>query len=123
MVVRAAMQNQTEGFYVELQNQTTFPRGSDPGYWARTGEPGGPTDAEWDLPTDNFPTVLDELFTAAVSAGVLFGVAGSQGEKGDKGVRGIQGPPGTQGPPGPQGLRGLPGPAPVAGKIVDMVYE
>ena len=123
MVVRAAMQTQTEAFYVELQNQTGSPGGNDPGYWARTGEVGGPTDAEWDLPTANFPTALDELFTAAISAGVLFGTAGPQGEKGDKGDQGVQGIQGVQGPQGTQGEQGLPGPAPVSGKIVDMVFE
>ncbi len=123
MVVRAAMQNQTEGFYVELQNQTTYPQGNDPGYWARTGQPNGPTDAEWDLPTANFPTVLDELFTAAISAGVLFGSPGPQGEKGDDGPQGVSGIRGPVGPQGVQGVQGIQGPDPVSGTISGFVYE
>lgn len=71
VIIRASMQNQNEAYYVWLQGVTTYPIGDDPGYWGRTGESGGPTDAEWDLPTANFPSVLEELVTASISAGAL----------------------------------------------------
>ena len=121
-MIRATMQAQTPEFYVELQALTTYPQGNDPGYWGRTGQPNGPTDAEWDNPTDDFPTVLDELFTAAISATTMSieGPEGPQGPKGDTGDQGIQGPQGIQGVQGPQGERGE---KPVAGRITDLVYE
>ena len=73
IMIRATMQAQNPEFFEWLQTATTYPKGNDPGYWGRTGQPGGPSDAEWDNPTDNFPTVLDELFTAAISVGALHG--------------------------------------------------
>ena len=121
-MIRSTMQAQTPAFYVDLQELTGYPKGNDPGYWGKTGKPGGPTDAEWDNPTDNFPTVLDELFTAAMSATTMSieGPEGPQGPKGDTGDQGIQGPQGVQGVQGVQGERGE---KPVAGRISDLVYE
>ncbi len=45
------------------------------------------------------------------------GEQGEQGDPGPQGVEGIAGPEGMTGAPGPEG------PAPVAGKITDLVYE
>lgn len=70
-MIRAAMQAQAPAYYEWLQGVTTYPKGNNPGYWGKTGLPGGPADDEWDNPTDDFPTVLDELYTASISAGAL----------------------------------------------------
>ena len=117
-----ALQRQTEEYYVAMADQTDSPGGDDPGYWGRSHNSDGeriapnPNDAEW-------AGAVDELATASLTAGVLFGTPGPQGPQGPKGDKGDQGIPGTQGVQGVQGPQGERGEKPVAGKITDLVYE
>ncbi len=117
-----ALQRQTEEYYVAMAEQTGSPGGDDPGYWGRSHNSDGeriapsPNDQEWD-------DSVDELATASLTAGVLFGTPGPQGPQGPKGDKGDQGIPGTQGVQGTQGPQGERGEKPVAGRITDLVYE
>ena len=120
MIVKTTLQAESPGYFETLAAQTGYPKGNDPGYWGRTGQPKGPTDEEWDLPTDQFDTVTEELFWASLQAGVRHH---------PEAIPGPEGPPGPDGPQGPQGVQGLQGqtgpagPKPVAGDIVNLTYE
>ncbi len=118
------LQAQPDEFFVELQRQTGTPGGRAL-YWGPTERAAGTgaSGAEW-------RQKAEEIFTAAVGAGVLYGQqgpAGPQGPQGEPGPRGVQGEPGPrgvegavgqrgpQGEPGPAGPRGEPGPQGLAG--------